>query len=100
MRGGRARPGPRARAVARDLHKRLSPKHLHFHAEDAAMGLIRAMVPGRRDLRNAAVLGATNWALRRWGGSKGERAARVLANATWAVPLGLMVVNRVRSRRG
>jgi hypothetical protein len=63
------------------------------------MGVLNMVVPGRRSMKTAAVMGAANWAMRRYGGRTGAKASRALNTATWAVPLGLMALNYVRDRR-
>ncbi|HEX8395387.1 MAG TPA: hypothetical protein VF665_23760 [Longimicrobium sp.] len=63
------------------------------------MGMMNMIVPGRRSVRTVAAVGAANWALRRWGGPRGASAARMVSNATWALPLGMMALNYVRDRR-
>lgn len=87
--------------VARDLHNDIARNHLACNGGILAMlgGLMRMMVPGRRDVRNVAAMGAANWAMRRYGGRTGPRGARAMNHASWALPLGMMVLNNMRSRR-
>lgn len=63
--------------------------------------LMRMMVPGRRSLKSMAVMGAASWAMGRMAGRSptARRGVRVLNTASWALPLGMMALNRVRSRR-
>ncbi|MBB4637456.1 hypothetical protein [Longimicrobium terrae] len=63
------------------------------------MGVLNMIVPGRQSVRTAAAMGAANFALRRWGGPRGAKVSRVLSNATWALPLGMMAFKYVRDRR-
>ena len=64
--------------------------------------LMRMMAPGRRDVKSMALMGAASWAVsrvaRRHPAVRGGMMA--MNTATWAVPLGMMAVNRLRARRG
>lgn len=62
-------------------------------------GLINHVLhPRRRDVKSMAMAGATTWALNRVA-RRSPRAGRVLSTASWAVPLGMMAWDRMRTRR-
>jgi hypothetical protein len=63
--------------------------------------LMRLMVPGRRSLKSMAVMGAASWAMGRLANRSpaARRGVRMMNTATWALPLGMMAVNKVRARR-
>jgi hypothetical protein len=57
---------------------------------------------GRRpSVKQMAVMGAAGWAMNRLsrGGTTARRGARAMSTASWALPLGMMAVNHLRSRR-
>lgn len=64
-------------------------------------GLMRMLVPGRRDLKRAAALGAAGWAMGKVArrNRTAARGVRLMETASWALPLGMMAYDRVRSRR-
>ena len=62
------------------------------------MGLLGMLRPTRRDARTMMLMGAANWAARRYGG-RPTRTGRAMTHATWALPLGMMVADHLRSRR-
>ncbi|HEU0302171.1 MAG TPA: hypothetical protein VFR37_22130 [Longimicrobium sp.] len=62
-------------------------------------GLINAMLhPRRRTVKSMAMAGAATWAMNRVA-RRSPRAGRVLSTASWALPLGMMAWDRVRTRR-
>lgn len=63
-------------------------------------GLINAMLhPRRRTVKSMAMAGATTWAMNRVA-RRSARAGRLLSTASWALPLGMMAWDRMRTRRG
>lgn len=58
---------------------------------------------GRRpSMKQVAVMGAASWAMNRVArrSPTAARGARAMSTASWALPLGMMAVNHLRSRRG
>jgi hypothetical protein len=64
-------------------------------------GLMRMLVPGRRNAKSLAMMGAATWAMNRMGrrSPRAARGVRMVETATWAVPLGLMAYDKFRARR-
>lgn len=62
------------------------------------MGLLGMLRPTRRDAKTMMLMGAANWAARRYGG-RSTRTSRAMTHATWALPLGMMVADHLRNRR-
>jgi hypothetical protein len=61
-------------------------------------GLTNLLYPGRRNMKSMAMAGAATWAMNRVA-RRSHRAGRLLTTASWAVPLGMMALDRVRARR-
>lgn len=58
---------------------------------------------GRRpSLKQVAVMGAAGWAMNRVArrSTTARRGMRAVSTASWALPLGMMAVSHLRSRRG
>ena len=62
------------------------------------MGLLGMLRPTRRDAKTMMLMGAANWAARRYGG-RPTHTGRAMTHAAWALPLGMMVADHLRSRR-
>jgi hypothetical protein len=54
--------------------------------------------PTRRDAKTMMLMGAANWAARRYGG-RSTGTSRAMTHATWALPLGMMLADHLRNRR-
>lgn len=62
-------------------------------------GLIMTMLnPRRRGMKSMAMAGAATWAMNRVA-RRSHRAGRVLSTASWALPLGMMAWDHMRTRR-
>jgi hypothetical protein len=67
--------------------------------------LMRMMMLGstrRPSLKQVAMMGAAGWAMNRMTRRSpvARRGVRAMNTASWALPLGMMAVNHIRSRRG
>jgi hypothetical protein len=67
--------------------------------------LMRTMMlnGGRRpSMKQVAMMGAASWAMNRMArrSTVARRGVRTMNAASWALPLGLMTYNTLRSRRG
>lgn len=62
------------------------------------MGLLGMLRPTRRDAKTMMLMGVASWAARRYGG-RSIRTSRAMTHATWALPLGMIVADHLRSRR-
>lgn len=64
--------------------------------------LIRMMIPGRRSVKNVAMMGAATWAMNRMAGRSpmARRGVRAMNTASWALPLGMMAYRQLQARRG
>lgn len=62
-------------------------------------GLMRVL--GRRDVKGLALAGAANFVMGRVArrSPTAARGVRLMRTASWAVPLGMMAYDRIRSRR-
>jgi hypothetical protein len=63
--------------------------------------LMRMMVPGRRSLKQVAVMGAATWAMNKMAGRSrvARRGVRAMNTASWALPLGMMAYRGIQARR-
>ena len=61
-------------------------------------GLMMLLNPRRRSVKSMAAAGAATWALNRVA-RRSPRAGRMVSTASWALPLGMMAYDHLRSRR-
>ena len=65
------------------------------------MSLMNLLYPGRRNLKNMAAMSAASWAMGRMArrSPRAARGMRLMNTASWALPLGMMAYDQMRSRR-
>ena len=61
-------------------------------------GLITMLNPRHRSVKSMALAGAATWAMNRVA-RRSPRVGRMMATASWALPLGMMAYDQYRARR-